>query len=178
MRNRIFAIFLTAALVLGCLTLPAAAADDVAVIGTTGYTSLQAAVNDYKDASTPIQLLSDTAETVTVGKDVFLDLNGFDVTGKVTVTAGTLYGMDSRTDDYTVKDAAGYGKLTDVSGNVAGVPVEAACAEDGYLLVKEDNALSFHRVNLQINAMTLRPDVAGVYYNSCFAGDGSSRPFV
>ena len=171
MRNKVFSIFLAAALVLGCLTLPAAAADDVAAIGTTGYTSLQAAVNAYAAASAPIRLLADITEAVTVNKDVYLDLNGFDVTGQVTVTAGTLYGMDSQTDDYTVEDDAGYGKLTNVSGSVAGVPVEAACAEDGYLMVKEESALSFHRVNLQIYAMTLRPDVAGVYYNSYFAAD-------
>lgn len=171
MRNRIFTVFLAAALLLSCLTLPAAAAKDVATIGTTGYTSLQAAVDAYTDATEPIRLLADIGEAVTVSKDIYLDLNGCDVTGKVTVTAGTLYGMDSQTDDYTVADDAGYGKLTNVSGKVAGVPVEAAGAEDGYLMVKEENALSFHRVNLQIYGMTLRPEDASVYFKSHFAGD-------
>lgn len=171
MRNKIVCLLLTAALLAGCLAMTVAAAEDVAVIGTTGYTSLQDAVSAYKDASQPIRLLADSKENITVSKDVYLDLNGFDVTGKVSVTAGTLYGMDSQTDDYTVEDAAGYGKLTDVSGKVAGVPVEAACAEDGYLMVKEGSALSFHRVNLQIRAMTLRPEDAGVYYECDFAAD-------
>ena len=171
MRNKIFCLLLAAVLLTGCLVMTVAAADDVAVIGTTGYASLQAAVNAYKDTSKPIKLLADTREEITVSKDVYLDLNGFDVTGEVIVTAGTLYGMDSQTDDYTVQDAAGYGKLANVSGSVAGVPVEAACAGDGYLMVEEENALSFHRVNLQINAMTLRPEDVGVYYECDFAAD-------
>ena len=90
MRNRIFTVFLAAALLLSCLTLPAAAAKDVATIGTTGYTSLQAAVDAYTDATEPIRLLADIGEAVTVSKDIYLDLNGCDVTGKVTVTAGTI----------------------------------------------------------------------------------------
>lgn len=171
MVKKLFMMLLAAVLLACCLSVAAAAQDDVAMIGTTGYPTLQAAVNAYTDPGTPIRLLADTEESVTVGKTVYLDLNGFDVTGRVTVTGGTLYCMDAQTDDYTVQDAAGYGQLTNVTGQVAGVPQEAACAEDGYLMVTEGNAYSFHRVNLQIHAMTLRPEEAGVYYSSDFAGD-------
>ena len=51
MRNRIVTVLLIAALLLSSLTLPAAAAGDVAVIGTTGYSSLQAAVDAYGQLS-------------------------------------------------------------------------------------------------------------------------------
>lgn len=171
MRSKILAFLLVATL-LGCSLVTAAAeTENVAMIGTVGYSTLQAAVNAYTDTDEPIRLVADTAENVTVGQDTYLDLNGFDVTGKVTVTAGTLYCMDSQTDDYTVEDAAGYGKLTNVSGRVAGVPEKAACAEDGYLMVKEGTQRSFHRVNLQIYAMTLRADKVGLYYKSHFAAD-------
>ncbi len=44
-------------------------------------------------------------------------------------------------------------------------------AADGYMQVTEDAGISFHRVNLEIYSMTLRTDVAGVYYTSRFAGD-------
>lgn len=171
MRSKIL-VFLLVATLLGCSLVTAAAeTENVAMIGTVGYSTLQAAVNAYTEGETPIQLLADIEETVSVSKNVYLDLNGFDVTGKVTVAAGTLYCMDSQTDDYTVEDAAGYGKLKNVSGSIAGVPESAACAEDGYLMITEDNAVSFHRVNLQIYAMTLRADKAGVYYKSHFAAD-------
>ena len=171
MNRKYFAILLTVVLLLGCIAANVAASGTVAAIGNRNYGTLQAAVDAYTDASTVIRLTADTDETITIGKDVYLDLNGFDVTGAVTVTSGTLYCMDSQTDDYTIQDAAGYGKLTNVTGAVAGVPVTAECAEDGYLLLQEANAYSFHRINLQIDSMSLRAENVGIYYNSHFAGD-------
>jgi hypothetical protein len=111
-----------------------------------------------------------------VPNDVYLNLAGFDVNGEVTVSSGkTLYVMDSETDDYTVADGK-YVKISSVTGTVSGVPVEATCAEDGYVMVTEEDGVSFHRINLQISCMTLRPDVngesvPGLYYKSYFAGD-------
>ena len=171
MGKKLFLTLLAVALLVGCVAFAVSAEENVAMIGTTGYSTLQAAVNAYADPATPIRLLADTAENITVSKDVYLDLNGCDVTGLVTVSGGTLYCMDAQTDDYTVEDTAGYGQLKNVTGKVAGVPEEAACAQDGYLMVKEGNAYSFHRVNLQISALNLRPEEAGVYYTSDFAGD-------
>lgn len=171
MGKKLFLTFLAMLLLVGCLAFAVAAEDNVATVGTTGYTALQAAVDAYTAADQPIVLQADIAENITVSKNVYLDLNGCDVTGKITVSAGTLYCMDSKTDDYTVEDTDGYGKLHNVTGKVAGVPEEAACAQDGYLMVTEGSTYSFHRVNLQIDTMTLRPGSAGTYYTSSFAGD-------
>lgn len=162
---------LATALIVCCIVIGASAANNVAAIGNSGYASLQTAINAYNDTTTSIKLTADISEAITINKDVYLDLNGFDVTGAVIVNSGTLYCMDSQTDDYTINDTAGYGVLTNVSGSVAGVPAEANCAEDGYLMVTEGTSLSFHRVNLQIYAMTLRPTNVGLYYKSYFAGD-------
>ena len=106
--------------------------------------------------------LMENATALTFDKDTVLDLNGYSVDG-VTVTNGTLSVMDSRTDDYTVKDGV-YGKITGITGKVA--------AAEGYLQVTEEKeGVSFHRVNLDMYAMSLRPSAAGVYYKSYFAGD-------
>lgn len=124
-----------------------------------------------------IKLIKNETAPVSVSKDVNLDLAGFSVTGQVTVAEGkTLYCRDSNTDDYTVKDGKGYGKIASYTGKIAGVPEEAACAEDGYVMVTEADGVSFHRLNLQLKAMTLRPQVGdkyepGIYYKSYFAGD-------
>ena len=92
-----------------------------------------------------------------------MDLNGNTVTGTVTVAEGkTLSVKDSQTDDYTVADTEGYGKLT-VSGNAA--------AQEGYLMINEDGALSFHKLTVAITDMTLRSEKAGLYYKSSFLGD-------
>ena len=107
-----------------------------------------------------VQLQAD-ADSLTFEQDTYLDLNGYNV-ANVTVTAGTLFVLDSKTDDYSVADGI-YGKITNITGAVQ--------AADGYLKVTQDAGVSFHCVTLEIDAMTLRSEVAGVYYKSTFAGD-------
>ena len=157
-------------------------ASTVAIIGGNEHDSLQAAVNASTENSVIKLVKAVSGEaTTTVAKNVYLDLNGYSITEAVTVNTGyTLYCMDSRTDDYTVEDEAGYGKLTNVSGNVEGIPEESTLAEDGYLKVTEGTdekpEYSFHRVNLQLTAISLRAAEKGVcapsvYYKSNFKGD-------
>ena len=145
----------------------------VAVVTTAAenktYTSLADAIANY-DAG-KITLLKDVDETVTFKQNAYMDLNGCSITGKVTVAdEATLYCYDSETDDYTVKDGK-YGKLFDVTGSVAGLPDDADCAIDGYLMLHLEDAYSFHRVNLRLSSMALRPENAGLYYTSKFAAD-------
>lgn len=147
---------------------PAVILNDTAVTGT--YDTLSAAIAAYDSSMGRIVLLSDCADAVTLTKDLYIDLNGYALTGKISGDK-TLYCMDSRTDDYTVADGI-YSRLPVAEGiNIAGIPVEFEGAEDGYLMIEEDGMLSFHRVNLQIKSMTLRSENVGVYFNSDFAGD-------
>lgn len=137
--------------------------------GNKAYPTLEGAVAKYRGGK--ITLLKDSSENVTFKQNTNLDLNGFSITGKVTVeNEATLYCYDSETDDYTVKDGK-YGKLLDVTGMVAGLPDTSDCAIDGYLMLQQDGAYSFHRVNLRLSAMVLRPENAGLYYSSKFAAD-------
>lgn len=122
------------------------------------FDTLQAAVSAYETGC--IKLMKPITETVTVDKDILLDLNGKAVT--VTVAEGcTLTVMDSQTDDYSVSDGI-YGKLT-ATGNVQ--------AAEGYLKVTEEGKLSFHKYEVAITYMTLRAESAGIYYKSSFLGD-------
>ena len=131
-------------------------------VGQARYGTLAEALENAPAGST-MQLLGSLAEAVTVTKELTLDLNGFDLTGEIAVDGGKLLIKDSQTDDYTVMDAAGYGKLT---GTVSGVQ-----AADGYMMITEETGVSFHRIDLTMTDMTLRPSQAGVYYKSSFAGD-------
>ncbi len=128
----------------------------------TDYETLKDAIKEFEGGY--IKLLKPLTEDVTVSKDITLDLNGYSITGTVTVEKGaTLYGMDNETDDYTVEDNV-YGTLTAAGlGQVA--------AQEGYLRVNQGGKLSFHRVSVSIDSMTLRPSVAGLYYKSIFLGD-------
>lgn len=140
------------------------------------YTDIDDAVEDCAEGG-KITLVQNVAGDIAVSKDLCLDLNGMNIGGTVTVAEGcTLYGMDAKTDDYTVEDGEGYGKIKVTGqGEVAGLPEDSDLAKDGYLMVTEtlggEEYVSFHRVNLQITHMTLRAEDTGVYFKSEFAGD-------
>ena len=147
----------------------------VAANGETIYPSVQAAVDSYTDGV--IVLCKTVAEDITVKNDAVLQLAGYSITGKITVEEGaTLYCLDTGTDDFDVTDGE-YGKLIDVTGKVAGVPADKGLSEDSYLAVNEDGVWSFHRVKLEIYAMTLSVNGTddkqepGLYYKSHFLAD-------
>jgi len=134
----------------------------VAQVGETAYYDLQKAVDEA--GSQTVQLLADTDETVEISETVTLDLNGFDLTGTVTLAEEkTLFVKDSRTDDYTVEDAYGYGRMTAVPENVV--------AAAGYMMITEADGTSFHRLNLDTASVTLRAANTGIYYQNQFGGD-------
>ena len=111
-----------------------------------------------------VVLQGDVSEPFSVDVDTVLDLNGYTVSGEIAVAEGcTLTVKDSQTDDYTVTDAAGYGKLLRVTGNVT--------AAEGYLQITEEDGLSFHKVSLSLTSVTLRTENAGIYYGGKFYGD-------
>jgi len=140
-------------------------------LGSGYYSSLIGAYNAYlkrNAADGVISLLTDSKDDITVTKDVCIDLNGYYITGNVTVADGaTLYGKDSQTDDFTVDDEYAYGQMTHVktqgTGTVTGQP--------GYLKIREKSGISFHKVELNIDTMSLRPGSVGVYYSAPFKGD-------
>lgn len=149
--------------------------------GFTYYSSFENAYDAYQYSSKSpsyIKLYADQEKDITISKTTYMDLNGFDITGKVTVTGSNkLYVMDSVTDDYAV-EADGYGKITGkISGTVLPVPVGSVGAQNGedyrfgYLAITEPDGVSFHRIKIQVTHITLRPDVAGIYYTGAFAGD-------
>jgi hypothetical protein len=182
MKRRAFIILLVLSLLVSASGVAAMAADEstVATIDGTAYTSLQAAVdavyNKQVDGNSTIVLEKDTTEAITVNCDVYVDLNGNDI-ASVTVTAGTFYGTDSQTVDFTVEDGNGYGIIGTYTGNVQ---AEYSPEDDGHgWLMFGDNGTntSFHYVQLRITDMTLHPQNEegkynpGVSYKSICAGD-------
>ena len=165
MKNKFLTTLFAAVLLFGILAMSAAASE------ITTFDALQAASDAYSGDIIALNADISGEQALNITRDVYLDLNGHDITCPINVTGGTLYCMDSQTDDYTVADGI-YGKLTgQITGKVAGVPVDAECAEDGYLKVSESDGISFHQVNLQLYAISLRAERVGVYYKSHFAGD-------
>ena len=163
MKRRLLSTVCALAILLGMLTVPTFAAEEgttgAAVCGEKIYSSLQAAVDDYTFG---VIVLQKDAQKVDIPLNVYLDTNGHNVAGVTVNDGATLYVSDTQTDDYTVADGA-YGKITGISGAVQ--------AAEGYLAITEEEAVSFHKVDLSLKSMALRPAVAGVYYNSSFAAD-------
>lgn len=141
----------------------------IAQNGDVGYYDLNTALLTYKGGE--IKLLDNVAEAVFAYNDAIIDLNGFDITGKVTVPEGkTLYCKDSATDDYDIEDGV-YGQITNYSGDIQPVRAGKNDTDKDYLKVKEGDAISFHRVNLTLTHVTLTPEKASIKYKSAFEGD-------
>lgn len=156
MKRRIITTIALLALLLGAFTMGAAAADQ----------TLQEAIASAENGAI-ITLYTAATEAISVDKDLVLDLNGNDIFELNVAEGKTVTVYDSQTDDYTVSNGI-YGKIYAHSGNVV--------AAEGYLAVTEDTALSFHKLTLEITAMSLRSEVDGkydpsVYYKSNFCGD-------
>lgn len=135
------------------------------------YEWLADAVAAYTDSTTWIVMLGDTEETVQINKAVNLDLHGFDITGTIS-GSGTVYVMDSQTDDFTVRDTHGYGTISGtITVDVQALPEESPVAEYGYLKIVEGEKLSFHCICLKVKKVYIRPSVAGIYFESVFNGD-------
>ena len=133
------------------------------VTSGVGYETVAQALSEAAKGDT-LMLHQAITEAITVSASITLDLNGYDISGDITAAEGVTVSLkDSQTDDYTVEDSNGYGKLT---GTASGV--EAA---KGYLLIEEDNVLSVHRLNLDPVSVSVRSSVAGMYYTSQFGGD-------
>lgn len=125
----------------------------VAEFKTTQYGTLQEAANAANGAPY-VRLLHSTTGDINAQRDLYLDLNGYTVTGDFTMNGNTLYGMDSTTDGYDgtnagkiVGSVVPYNKITYQTGN----PGDAYKRYVGIL--REENGsptLSFHRFNISV----------------------------
>lgn len=138
------------------------------------YSSLEAASvaagNGY------IKLLADVKTDHILTGSVWIDLNGFDLSG-ITV-AGKLYGMDSTTDQYSDANA---GTLTaTVTGDGQVILHHKTTARQAgsikrYLTVQDGSNYSFHRFYLGITKISLAPSSYGVGYKAEFYGDDAVK---
>jgi len=164
------AILVTAIVATLLLLIQGRASVDAAVLSQSvavvknGEETVCATLADAVELAQPgslLQLRADITETVTIAKDITLDLNGCSISGTVKVANGNILTVkDTATDDFTVAD--GYGKI---------VTEGDAWADYGYIAVREEDGISYHRLDLKICAANLRPSAAGVYYSSNFGGD-------
>ncbi|MBO5868591.1 MAG: DUF4886 domain-containing protein, partial [Oscillospiraceae bacterium] len=108
-----------------------------------------------------------TNNDLVLTKDLYVDLNGYTVAAS---GSGTLYGMDCVGDDYT----GNLGKVT-VSGGVTVAGETTAPGGNRYIALTEDGAYTFHRLDLRITGVSIRPSCAGIYYTAKWACDDTLK---
>ncbi len=141
----------------------------VAVVNGNYYGTVQEAVNAANGGV--VTLLADSEEAVTVTGDLYLDMNGYTL-ASLFITDGTLYGMDSTTDDYNCDD--GYGKIGTITGTYAKqYKSDITGSIMRYMAVEETDGVSFHRFYMGITKLSLKPAVTGFGYKAEFYGDAA-----
>ncbi|MBR5570372.1 MAG: leucine-rich repeat domain-containing protein [Oscillospiraceae bacterium] len=104
-------------------------------------------------------------------EDLYIDLNGHDLSGIITTNGYKVYGMDSATNEYTC-DAMGYFNCVDENGNAV-IPESLYTTENQmrYMTIGTDNGYTFHHYYLGITNLSLAPAVTGFGYKAEFYGD-------
>ena len=146
--------------------------------GTLTWTPLLVEADDgtlYKtfaealSSSNRLRLLGDAETDAVLGKDLYIDLNGCDLSGKLESGGYKIFGMDSTTDGYDDQNAGTF------SCTGAVPEVHHKDRSKRYLAVKTEDGYSFHRFYMGITHMTLRPGQQGVGFKGVFYGDAAVR---
>ena len=152
------------------------------------YTSFDEALAAYELASNSadqnyLMLLIDQTD-VAITKTVYLDLNGCDISVASVSADCKIYGMDSKTNQYT--QYAENGTTSIIGSLTLGSGVDATCMVEDvhvnltkgttkgtrkYLALLQSGAYTFHRYYLTLSETGLRPADAGIFYNATFYGD-------
>ena len=138
--------------------------------------SVQAAETDYTAAGGYMQLSEDIKASWSLTEDLYVDLNGYDLSGTIVTNGYAVYGMDSTTVEYEC-DEMGNFSCTDEKG----VPVvpqrhvqttkEMTGSVRRYMTIENAAGYSFHRFYMAVTHNTLRPTTDGMGYKVLFCGD-------
>ena len=141
------------------LGLPGASLVNAGTQEQTWFLNAQGAVDALQDGQY-VRLYA-PENTLALTKDTIVDVNG---TNATVTGSGKLYGFDSANDDYD-----GYGTVTVTGATVE--PVYQAHNGNRYVTVTDGTATSFHRLGIGISTVSLRPSIAGIYFNGTWQCD-------
>ena len=155
----------------------------VAEFNSTQYGTLQEAAIAAMGAQY-VRLLHSTTGDINAQSDLYLDLNGYTVTGNFKMNGYTLNGMDSTTDGYDgtnagkiVGSVVPYNKITYQTGN----PGDAYKRYVGILREENDTqTLSFHRFNISVTGYRFElaaPQCALIFCGK-FQGDDAAKGYL
>jgi len=122
-------------------------------------------------------LYADMTVDMELEGDLYVDLNGHELWGRIVTNGYKVYCFDSATDDYTY-DKAGLFICSDEDGTLIAPErhIKTSPAMTGsskrYLRIEEEGGgYSFHRFYIGVTHVNLRPSCTGLGYKAVFAGD-------
>lgn len=115
-------------------------------------------------------LTEDTAVQRNLNQDLYVDLNGFDLSGTIITNGYKVYGMDSTTDGYRCQNI-GYFTCVDENGDFIVPERIYQSGEKQYMAICTEDRYSFHRFFVGVTHMSLEPDVVGLGYKAAIFGD-------
>lgn len=157
------------------------------------YHSLQDAVTEFlkgSSSNTYIKLLHNTTEKITTensttGKDLYLDLHGYTVTGTFDMGGHKLYGMDSSANKDYVTAPSGkiVGKVTNYATTCQSptVKVKDVDTYDRYVAIQvtegTTSTLSFHHFNISVTGyrFELAAPECALFFIGKFQGDAEAK---
>lgn len=121
-----------------------------------------------------LQLSGPAQVNMTLTRDLYIDLAGFDLKGTIDTAGFRVYGMDSTTADYTCENTGIFSCVTPTGAAV--VPQRHFTSDRAgqslrYMAVAEENGYSFHRFFVDLVYSTVNTDRIGVGYKAQFHGD-------
>ncbi len=144
----------------------------VAQVGSTVYATVEDAVSNAGEGY--VKLLQDTEVTLNLTRDLYIDLNGCDLSGTVVTNGFAVYGMDSTTDEYICTNM-GVFSCVDENGETV-IPVRQFKSNITgrilrYMTVETETGYTFHRYYLGITKVSVRTGDTGFGYKAMVCGD-------
>lgn len=140
----------------------------IAQVGSTRYTSLQAAINAVKKAGKTIQLLNDTTENITINasKQISLDLNGHTLNGGTGTAKATILNEGT----VTITDTSA-GKTGTIKRDDQGIE-----GETSYYVIKNIGTMVIDQANVVNNSGYKKANSSGSMVGSSLICNGDDDP--
>ena len=140
----------------------------IAQVGSTRYTSLQAAINAVKKAGKTVQLLNDTTENITINasKQITLDLNGHTLNGGTGTAKATILNKGN----VTITDTSA-GKTGTIKRDDQGIE-----GETSYYVIKNIGTMVIDQANVANNSGYKKANSSGSMVGSSLICNGDDDP--
>ena len=140
----------------------------IAQVGSTRYTSLQAAINAVKKAGKTVQLLNDTTENITIkaSKQITLDLNGHTLNGGTGNAKAAILNRGNVTITDTSADKTGTIKRDD----------QGIEGETSYYVIKNIGTMVIDQANVVNNSGYKKANSSGSMAGSSLICNGDDDP--